>query len=111
MNEESQDANTYTLECEFGWEEDEQGLEELKNKIQHTKILVVIGYSFPYFNRQVDRAIIKAMTNLEKVYFQAESEEATIKMVESFKAIEDPAKTIKKECINDANQFFIPYEL
>lgn len=36
-----------------------------------TEVLVVIGYSFPFFNREVDRKIIGAMKDLKKVYFQA----------------------------------------
>jgi hypothetical protein len=37
-----------------------------------TDILVIIGYSFPYFNRNVDRLIFEAMAEhpLKKIYFQ-----------------------------------------
>ena len=38
---------------------------------KETDILVVIGYSFPFFNRKLDKEIIKAMKGtLKKIYFQ-----------------------------------------
>jgi len=42
----------------------------IENSIK-SEILIVIGYSFPNFNRDVDRAIIRSMDKLKKVYIQA----------------------------------------
>lgn len=39
--------------------------------ISNTEILIVIGYSFPSFNEEIDTVIINSMGNLEEVYFQA----------------------------------------
>ena len=65
----------------FAWEEDdsqfgkrtflERRLELAKKMVIGTQILVVIGYSFPFFNRKVDDAIFASMKeSLYKIYFQ-----------------------------------------
>jgi hypothetical protein len=58
----------------FAWEKHEPSENSIADKAiacsGDTEILVVIGYSFPFFNREVDRKIIGAMPNLRKVYFQ-----------------------------------------
>lgn len=76
-----------------------------------TEVLVIIGYSLPYFNREIDRLIAGAnnMKLLTKVYFQApEKYVGSIKM--RFQAIRD-TKNIELISITDLDQFFIPPEL
>ena len=36
----------------------------------NTEILVIIGYSFPIFNREIDKLILGAMNKVKKVYIQ-----------------------------------------
>jgi hypothetical protein len=66
----------------FAWEKGTEINNRLANSIQIAKeiikgttILVVIGYSFPFYNREVDNAIIQTITakekyTLKKIYFQ-----------------------------------------
>ncbi|MGE5942779.1 MAG: hypothetical protein ACM31G_00425 [Flavobacteriales bacterium] len=57
----------------FAWEnfnEDSGFYKNLKESIRETEILVVIGYSFPFFNRKIDKLILDSMTKLKKVYVQ-----------------------------------------
>lgn len=93
----------------YSWEN-----EELSKKIrqtakdisQHTTFLIVIGYSFPIFNRPIDRAIINNMSRLKKVYIQSKKE--TIKdVVLRFKAISERPDV---EEITDEHEFYIPPE-
>jgi len=70
--------------------------------------LIVIGYSFPFFNREIDRKIIGNMEELEKVYFQAPDAE-TIK--ERFQAIRDDIDEKLLVTKKDIGQFLIPNEL
>ncbi len=99
-----------TSSLSFAWEEFDSNSQLMKNAKQatiDTEILIVIGYSFPLFNRNVDREIIRAMKNLKKVYFQ--SPEAN-NLVERFQAIRTD---IKKENLiprTDTFQFLIPDE-
>ena len=59
-------------EINFAWEDPTQN--RLKNVGVHllssVTDLVVIGYSFPYFNREIDEIIFKQFHNLFRVYLQ-----------------------------------------
>ena len=95
----------------FAWED--QGISpyvinEAISKTSDATILVVIGYSFPFFNRIVDRKILK-MPQLRKIYFQAPSEGMN-SVAQSFKSIREyPLEGIEK--ITETEQFFLPPEL
>jgi hypothetical protein len=94
----------------FAWEQ-EFNSEFTKIIIEETKdadVLVVIGYSFPYFNRTVDKGIISEMKNLSRVYFQ--SPEAK-ELIERFKSIKDDLSEDKLIPISDVKYFYIPNEL
>lgn len=43
---------------------------KIRQATQDTQILVVIGYSFPYFNREIDQFLLKGMPQLDKIYIQ-----------------------------------------
>jgi hypothetical protein len=94
----------------FAWEDsntpdfDDSVMEETKD----TKVLVIIGYSFPYFNRSVDRKIISNMLDLETVYFQ--SPEAK-ELMDRFKSIRSDIHPDQLKPIADLRYFYIPDEL
>lgn len=95
----------------FAWEK--QGttvniVETVVNNTSDAEVLVVVGYSFPFFNREIDREIIQKMPNLKKVYFQ--SPEAN-NLIERFHAISDKADQIQLIAVNDTQQFYLPNEL
>ncbi len=64
----------------FAWEDDEsfnklkftkRRIELAKKMIEKTTILVVIGYSFPFFNRKIDAELFSIIRpTLKKIYFQ-----------------------------------------
>ncbi|MGE0561962.1 MAG: hypothetical protein AB7O47_09110 [Flavobacteriales bacterium] len=106
--EKSFDIVTPTLS--FAWEDEYQNQSIIQSAIENsddTEILVVIGYSFPFFNRDIDRKIIGNMKNLKKVYFQ--SPDATI-INERFQAIKDNLTGIELVNRFDVEQFLIPNE-
>ena len=48
----------------FSWEEDTGNtiiLNEIEKALRDTQLLIVIGYSFPYFNRLIDQKILNSM--------------------------------------------------
>lgn len=94
----------------FAWE-DEFGNNNVVSKtisnVIDTEILVVIGYSFPFFNRNIDRRIIQSMTNLKKIYLQ--SPEA-LSLKDRLNAVRD-LENIEVVPIKDTDQFILPYEL
>lgn len=97
----------------FAWETENKpdNIIEIATKATEDSIaLVVIGYSFPFFNRNTDRKIIGAMKDLKRVYFQSPDAEI---LIEKFKAIKNDIKEKDIELIPryDLEQFVIPYEL
>lgn len=85
-----------------------------KDIMAQTDILVIIGYSFPLFNRSVDKELMSSLTyNLQRIYVQDIKDRGTeIKNLlwESFGNLvkNRPANFIKE--IGYTNQFFIPPE-
>lgn len=92
----------------FAWEDSENGEEYKKALVSNndTEVLVVIGYSFPFFNRNIDKTILQSMKNLRKVYIQDPNANNIIRR---FKEIY--ANKVDVEPITDIEQFYIPYEL
>lgn len=64
----------YYSNVSFAWEADwtkpvDQFLNMVESAVSETEILVIIGYSFPFFNRSTDRRMLKS-EKLKKVYIQ-----------------------------------------
>lgn len=59
----------------FAWEKsDIEG--KVNEELKGTTTLVIIGYSLPYFNREIDKMIIYAMhPTLEKIFIQVQEKE------------------------------------
>ena len=96
----------------FAWEPsfdtEHDIIEHAKNESLDTEVLVVIGYSFPYFNREIDRKIIENMQNLKRVYFQAPDADV---LRERFLSIRNDLPMVNLLCRHDVGQFLLPNEL
>lgn len=97
----------------FAWETDADCsyLKEVYNHIHDAETLVVIGYTFPYFNRAIDRAIFDNLLLLKNIYIQdpyAERIIQNIKPVLSDRLINSNVKIIP---LTDVDQFYLPREL
>lgn len=95
----------------FAWEEStnsENMKRSLSETLADTEQVVVIGYSFPFFNRTTDREIFNAMPNLKKVYVQDINPSA---VMQSMIAILPVNKKIDVVQITDCSQFYLPSEL
>lgn len=59
-------------DLKFAWESKEfKSMVQIYGKeLRKVQTLVVIGYSFPYFNRTIDMALLSEMKNLKKIYIQ-----------------------------------------
>lgn len=93
----------------FAWEsirsEDLEYRKALESNVD-AETLIVIGYSFPFFNRKIDKIILHSMKALKRVYIQDPNANNIIKR---FNEID--GRGIHVEPITDIEQFFIPYEL
>ena len=95
----------------FAWENDSPNTKIVDNVskiISNTSVLVVIGYSFPFFNRDIDRKIINSMSNLKKVYFQDLNPDM---IIDRFKAIRTDIPEKDLVSVINTEQFYLPNEL
>ncbi|MGB3526192.1 MAG: hypothetical protein WBB32_09525 [Flavobacteriales bacterium] len=95
----------------FAWENDARvvaGRTKLIEHLSECEVLVAIGYSFPFFNRTVDREIIGGMKSLSKVYLQSRPDGINA-MVNAFKAI--PLRDVEIETYEAVDKFMLPPEL
>lgn len=85
---------------------------------KNTEILVIIGYSFPVFNRETDKRLIDSMEKIEKIYIQdpnADNIRSTLESgFELFSNYEMRGNTrgeLPVEIQTGVDQFIIPFEL
>jgi hypothetical protein len=85
----------------------------VKGRIEHaralaraTDILVVIGYSFPFFNRQIDEEIFSEMPTLTKIYFQDPVLDGSF--LKSQFSLDERIQILP---VKNTNNYYVPYEL
>lgn len=77
--------------------------------ISKTNVLVVIGYSFPFFNREVDRRLLVNMEeNLEKVYIQDKNPDDVGERLEAALPVGRDVQIVLRTSVD---QFYLPNEL
>ena len=98
-------------------------LEDIQNLVKDTNILVIIGYSFPFFNREIDNHIFNSLDRykLQKVYFQDPTDNNGHFLYERFPMLKEQVpigRGILSEVpaipiihITDCNQYYVPVEL
>jgi D-ribose pyranose/furanose isomerase RbsD len=101
----------------FSWENNidhQQAIDSAISKLGNTEILVIIGYSFPFFNREIDLKIFNGLRNLKKVYYQVKDANKEI-LVERFgfnnvRFNPSSINAIQTKEISFYDQFHIPEE-
>jgi hypothetical protein len=105
--------SSYDCALSFAWENaDDFFFEKIKSNISDAEVLVVIGYSFPYFNRTVDKILFQSMPALKTIYIQ-DIAPAPIEQSVSNLLTPSHAKINKTkiEPRNQTQQFYLPPEL
>ena len=103
-----------TTDLLFAWEKDkfDEMSDMLYAKISDARILVIIGYTFPFFNREIDREIFSNMPNLEKIYVQDPNADKVKVSLKSILPVDKFSVLVKDEnLIFDITNFFLPPEL
>jgi hypothetical protein len=100
------DSSSSETDIRFAWEDSTSSL--LNNRLDlpnEISSIIIIGYSFPYFNREIDNQIFKHFYSVEKIYLQyPEGVHATIE--ERLSGLIPPdTKIIHRK---DTETFFIP---
>jgi len=100
----------------FAWEKDTESAIYLRNRIElakalvaDTDILVIIGYSFPFFNRAVDKVVFESLkTNgkLKKIFYQ--DPYRTGEFLKKQFELSDDIEIIH---ITDKDNYYVPNEL
>ncbi|MBE0663732.1 MAG: hypothetical protein IH597_14855 [Bacteroidales bacterium] len=104
----------------FAWENNISDLNHSPSSgvfksLENTETLVVIGYSFPFFNRKIDEFILFQMPQLRRIFLQ--SKDATVlsglksRLHSMLFGHMNSKLRSNIELIDDTSQFFIPYEL
>lgn len=98
----------------FSWEKYKfDGISNtLYDKISDAEVLVVIGYTFPFFNREIDREIMSNMLNLNKIYIQDPQAKKVKYSLKSILPAEKYSSLLNDDdLIYDTSNFFLPPEL
>ena len=92
----------------YAWEEDNMILlhKNIEMRTYDTRELVVVGYSFPYVNNEMDTFILQNMSKLEKVVVQDLNFEDLKERIEGI--IEPTKRNVKIVPKNSLQQFYIP---
>jgi hypothetical protein len=100
----------------FAWEVDTTASDQLKHRINYAKalvkesdILVIVGYSFPFFNREIDKEIfssIKEGARLKKIFYQDPFRSGDFLMNQF-----DLDKNIEIKHVSNTKNYFVPVEL
>lgn len=81
---------------------------QINSIIENTDVLVVIGYTFPFFNREIDRRILQNLRSQAKIYIQ---DKYPSRIKQSFKAVKNSIPDGHFELKEETDQFFLPPEL
>ena len=76
----------------------------------HTEILVICGYSFPGFNKDIDDIIINSMQKLKRVYFQNPNPESIQeRFMDLCRYLSNDELSRIPYLVNDVSSFTVPY--
>lgn len=105
--------NTNRSALSFAWERygaTKEYFAKVSETFLNTEVLVIIGYSFPFFNRIIDREILSKANNLKRVYIQdLRPNDIVDKLIETLPEFSVSRNNIR--LIDRTNEFFIPHEL
>ena len=95
----------------YSWEKNPTFMSRNLDRISETTSLVIIGYSFPYVNREIDRQIIQSMGSLKRIYIQDPNASEIRENIDAI--LTDEQKRSVEYIFKDKSlrQFFIPNDL
>lgn len=101
------DPQSVDADINFAWENPDITKRNVNEFVNNIKVLIIIGYSFPFFNRSIDKIVLNKLTNLEKIYIQVpEADHQAV--IERIDALLN--KEVKKIALKDVSAFYIPFE-
>lgn len=107
------DLDDYPNNINFAWEQNpmqKNAINQSYNLIINTDILVIIGYSFPNFNREVDKKIFSSINGMKdiKIIIQVPEIEEFEKIKQRILIINENIDKNDISQNSDRDQFYIP---
>lgn len=105
-NHNNNQNNSDNFGITFAWEKTKysnNAIHYSREILKNTDFLVIIGYSFPFFNRDIDRELMWALKQSAKIYYQDPN--AAENNIKKQFGLQNEAETW-----TDTKQFFIPHE-
>ncbi|MFN4234565.1 MAG: hypothetical protein ACK4IK_07140 [Bacteroidia bacterium] len=106
--------SNYQNKLFFAWEKNNEFVEKTRinalKKIKNADVLVVIGYSFPDFNRKIDEQILKSINankNYIKIYIQDPNANIILNKINE---IRPGISKVCKIANEDLSNFYLPNE-
>ena len=87
----------------------EKILSRVDKIISQTDALVIIGYTFPFFNREIDRKILQRLKPNAKIYIQDLNPKSVRQSLEA--VLTDEQRQVQIKEIERTEQFYLPPEL
>lgn len=81
----------------------------IDNIVRETDTLVIIGYTFPFFNRGIDRRILYKLKPYAKIYIQDLNPQYVKQNLQA--ALTEAQRNIRIEELERTDQFYLPPEL
>lgn len=103
----------------FAWETSKKKSDDIPTirtaikQIKEARILVVVGYTFPFFNRVVDKSLISSMDYLNKIYIQDPRANEVMQNIDAVLPVhkKKPYEPVSIIPITNCDQFYLPPEL
>ena len=103
----------------FAWETSKKKSDDIPTirtaieQIKEARILVVVGYTFPFFNRVVDKSLISSMDYLNMIYIQDPRANEVMQNIDAVLPVhkKKPYEPVSIIPITNCDQFYLPPEL
>lgn len=89
----------------YAWEMDEGKMERAKQILSETNHLIIIGYSFPSFNRRIDRELLQALPLNADITYQDKNHQSEV-----LESIVNEENVELIEYKSEVDQFFVPHQ-
>lgn len=88
---------------------DDTMFEQINKVMLDTNVLVIIGYTFPFFNRKIDRKILSHLRPFAKIYIQDLSPQYVRQSLQA--VLTDIQRNMQIKELERTDQFYLPSEL
>jgi hypothetical protein len=99
-------SNNFYSGLSYSWERPGITSDSIEKIMKNCQVLVTIGYSFPFFNREIDRKILSS-PNLEKIYIQNPNSEEIEEKIKGIHLFSSNTQFIPNK---STSEFLIPFE-